>query len=286
MKVLNILLPTDFSVDARNAIDYAIYLFEKVECRFYILNAFEVGPSGLGSTMSKAKNTRLFRAMKEESHRAINRTMAELESKTNNPLHTFTGMSVAHSLLAAISNTAIDKNIHYIFMGTKGSSAVKEVFMGSNTIKVLRHIDYCPIIAVPGKYEFDLPDSIGFATNFEHIYSKAELNPMLEIARLWNSNITIIHVDKGEGLSPQQEISKNLLTKRLKGFNFSFEEVAGQFRVADAIMAYSASDKNIGMIAMIKYWHSFFEKLMKENVIKRVAFSTELPFLIFPLLKS
>jgi len=36
---------------------------------------------------------------------------------------------------------------------------------------------------------------------------------------------------------------------------------------------------------MVNYWHSFFEKLTKENVIKRVAFNTEVPFLIFPLIE-
>ena len=60
----HILLPTDFSTNARNAIDYAIYLFEKEECTFYIMNAFQVSPSGLSSTINKAKDTRLHRAIK------------------------------------------------------------------------------------------------------------------------------------------------------------------------------------------------------------------------------
>ncbi|WP_273565652.1 universal stress protein [Maribacter halichondriae] len=284
MKTKHILLPTDFSANAHNAIDYAIYLFEKVECKFYVLNSFEVGASGLSSTMGKAKDTRLFRAIKEESERNIKRLVQELESENENPLHSFEGLSIADTLINAIGRTAIDENIYYIFMGTKGSSAAKEVFMGSSTIKVLQNLDFCPIMAVPGNYDFDLPDKIAFATNFEHTYLKVELVPLIEIAKLWNSEILVVHVDKGKGLSRQQETNKDLLTQLLKGLNYKFMEVEGHAKISEAIMSYASENKNIGMIAMINYWHSFFEKLTKENVIKRVAFHTEVPFLIFPLI--
>lgn len=284
MKTRHILLPTDFSANARNAIDYAIYLFEKAECKFHILNAFQVSPSRLESTRSKAKGTRLFKAIKEESERNIKKLVQELESKNENPLHSFEGLSIADTLVRAISRTSIDNNVYYIFMGTKGSSAVKEVFMGSNTIEVLQKIDFCPIMAVPGDYSFDLPEKIAFATNFEHTYFKAELNPLIEIAKLWNSEITVVHVDKGKELNTRQKTSKDLLTQLFKEIKHNFVEVQGHSKISTAIMSYTAENKNIGMIAMIDYWHSFFEKLTRENVIKRVAFDTKVPFLIFPLI--
>ena len=77
----HILLPTDFSSNARNAIDYAIQMFRKEECIFYILNAFEVGASGLSSTMAKNKNTRLHQAVKEESERHVKSLIEELKTR-------------------------------------------------------------------------------------------------------------------------------------------------------------------------------------------------------------
>jgi|GEM_PF-463139 len=284
MKAQHILLPTDFSDNARNAIDYAIYLHEKVECVFYVLHAFEVGASNLSSTMGKAKDTRLFRAIKDESQRDIKSLIAQLESANKNSLHVFKGLSIADSLVNAVGRTTIDKDIHYIFMGTKGSSALKEVFMGSSTVKVLQKINFCPIIAVPEHYDFDLPDEIAFATNFEHSYTAVELLPLIRLANLWNSKITIVHVDMGKDLLPHQKTARNSLNKRLHGLKYGFEEVKSHANISGAINGYTHKNKNIGMIAMVNYWHSFFEKLTKENVIKRVAFSTEVPFLIFPLI--
>lgn len=114
METKHVLLPTDFSANARNAIDYAICLFEKQASRFYILNAFEVGASGLSSTMGKAKNTRLYRAVKEEAERNIKSLLRELKSKNKNPLHEFEGLSISNSLLNAIGKTVIDNNVSYV----------------------------------------------------------------------------------------------------------------------------------------------------------------------------
>ncbi|MCM4173296.1 universal stress protein [Arenibacter sp. TNZ] len=286
MKAKHILLPTDFSANARNAIDYAIFLFEKEECVFHILHAFEVGASSLSSTMGKAKDTRLFRAIKEESERDIKSIISQLESSNKNSLHTFDGLSIADPLVNAIGKTTVNKGIQYIFMGTKGSSALKEVFMGSSTVKVIQNIDFCPIIAVPENYNLDLPDEIAFATNFEHIYSEVELIPLISLAKLWNSKIAIVHINTGKELLAHQKTAKDLISERFRGIKYSFEEINGYSNISGAINSYARDHKNIGMIAMVNYWHSFFEKLIKENVIKRVAFNTEVPFLIFPLIAS
>ena len=284
MGTRHILLPTDFSANARNAIDYAIFLFKKEACTFYILNAFEVGASGLSSTMGKAKNTRLYRAVKEESKRNIKSLLSELKSKNENPMHEFEGLNISDSLINAVGKTVIDNNVSYVFMGTKGSSAVKEVFMGSSTVSVMKNIDFCRLVAVPENYSFGIPDQIAFATNFEHVYSEVELSPLIDLAKLWDSEIVIIHVDTGKKLTSQQETCKNLLTERLGGLSLRYVEFEGVSKISDAINSFTSENTNVGMIAMVNYWHSFFERLTKENVINRVAFHTEVPFLIFPLI--
>lgn len=169
-------------------------------------------------------------------------------------------------------------------MGTKGSSAVKEVFMGSNTVSVLKNIDFCRLIAVPENYSFEIPHQIAFATNFEHVYSEVELSPLVDLAKLWNSEIVILHVATGNKLTSQQETCKKLLTERLSILPHRFIEFEKESKVSDTIKSFTSKNKNVGMIAMVNYWHSFFERLTKENVINRVAFHTEVPFLIFPLI--
>lgn len=281
----HILLPTDFSSNARNAIDYAIQMFGKEECIFYILNAFEVGASGLSSTMAKNKNTRLHQAIKEESERHVTSLLEELNTNNENPLHKFKGLSISDSLLNAVGKTILDNSISFVFMGSNGSSAVKEVFIGSSTVSVIKHIDFCRLVVVPENYSFHIPKQIAFVTNFEHVYSKVELTPLLNLANLWDSEIVIVHVDTGKKITPHQETCKNLLAERLDGLRIHFKEVPGESKISDTIQLFTSEHTAIGMIAMVNYWHSFFEKLTTENVINRVAFQTKVPFLIFPIIE-
>ncbi len=278
----HILLPTDFSSNARNAIDYAIHLFSNEECIFFVLNAFEIGASGLSNTMGKAKNTRFYRAIKEESERGVTSQLEELKSKNDNPLHQFQGLSISDSLLNAVGKTVMNYSISYVFMGSKGSSALKEVFIGSSTVSVLKHLDFCRLVVVPENYTFSIPKRIAFATNFEYVYSKVELGPLYNLAKLWDSEIVIVHIDTGGELTPQQQTSKDLLTALFDGLRLSFKEVKGDSKISDTIQLFSSEHTDVEMIAMANYWHSFFDKLTTENVINQVAFQTKVPFLVFP----
>ena len=281
----NILLPTDFSENSRNAMEYAFKLFEKISCKFYVLNAFQVSTSGLSNTMNMAKDTRLYKIVKEESERNIKAIVQVLEANNKNSLHSFEGLSLYEPLLDAIGRTTIDKNISYIVMGTKGSSAIKEVFMGSSTVKVLKHLDFCPIIAVPENYRFEPFQEIAFATNFEHTYLEAELAPLIELAKLWKGQMSIIHVDTGKAFNSVQLNHRELLKKRFRELQFVFKEIKGSSKISAAIGQYAEENDSIGLIAMVNYWHSFFEKLTHEDVVKKVTFSTKVPFLILPLIE-
>lgn len=283
MEKKHILLPTDFSANARNAIDYALYLLEKEACIFYVLNAFGIGTTNIGNAIGKVNNKQLYGAAKEKSERNTTALVAELKSKNQNPLHRFEGLSIADSLLNAIGKNVIDRNISFVFMGTKGSSALKEVFMGSNTVRVIKHIDFCRLIAVPENRSFTKPNRIAFATNFEHVYAAEELSPLLDLAKLCTSEIIILHVETGTKLTSHQKNCKYLLMERLKNTPHRFVAVETDSNISSAIQSFISQNKEVGMIALANYWHSFFERLTKENVINRIAFTTEVPLFIFPV---
>ncbi len=277
-----ILLPTDFSNNALNAIKYAIYLFEKEPCSFYVLNAHQVDSSRLKGKLNKERNSALYEANAEESKQKLGKLVRELSAKKENPNHGFESISVSDSVLNAIGSTIINKDVDYTFMGTKGSSGMKGIFMGSNTVNALKSINFCPIVAVPGNYSFDLPDEIVFVTDFKHFYEKAELRPLIELAELWNSMIVVVHINKEKQLSEYQKKSRNLLKRRLKGLSHRFEDVEPSSTIFAVIDQFSKQNKNVGMIAMMKRRHSFFEKLIHEPVITKVAYKAELPFLVLP----
>lgn len=275
-----ILLPTDFSENAWNAIQYAVSFFKNEECTFYILNAYQAGASSLVGRMNKERDTRLFRAIKDEALYEISGVLNKIKSKNNVERHQFKTLSIADSLLNAIGRTVIDANIDYIFMGTKGATGLKEVFLGSNTMKVIKEIDFCPLIAVPEGYTFNKFDKIIFTTGYEHLYEEYELLPMINIAKIWDSKIMVTHIKINEELTAQQKKSKEVLEKRLKGTAHEMVEVTDTTEIIGAINKMVAKNEDIGMVAILEYWHGFMEKITHENIVKKMAFHTKVPLLV------
>lgn len=276
-----ILLPSDFSKNSRNAIEYAIYLFEKEPCTFYILNACQISPSGLISTINKERETRLHEITVQESKAKVEKIVDQLKKSNKVTLHKFEGITVSDSLMNALARNIISKNVDFVFMGTQGATGLKEIFMGSNTVSVIKNINSCPIVAVPAIYDYDIPDVIVFATDYRHMFKNAELKPLIYLAKLWGSAIKVVHIAEENELEEEQKQLKKMLQNWFEGLHYSFEDLDYYPNISLRI-SQLAEDKNVGMIAMINSKHGFFRRLMREPVIKKVAFRTEVPFLVLP----
>ncbi|MRI00730.1 hypothetical protein GH721_09350 [Kriegella sp. EG-1] len=281
----NILIPTDFSANALHALNYANFLFKNEECTFYILNAFQTGASNLENLRNIQKNTKLFKANKEASQRNLKELLHVIHAENNNRQHAYKTIAKADSLLNAIGKSSIELQISYIFMGTRGASGLKSVFMGSNTAAVISKIDFCPIVAVPSDYNFNIPRTILFTTGFEHVYDKYELNPMLLLAKLWDSKIQILHLLDTTKIIEHKETAKKVISKRLKNVDYEIIEIEKKGKIATEINKRAEHNENIGMVAIIDYWHSFIEKITHEPVVKTIAFSTKIPLLVMHLPK-
>ncbi len=156
-----VLIPTDFSDNAWDALIYAIRLYDDIPCHFYILNTYQVGPSRVSNVKNQVRNTQIFRLLKEESENELEKIDTYLKDNLLNKKHKYETLSISGSLITSIKRIVFNDNIDMIVMGTSGASGAKEIFMGSNTIKAIKNIDLCPIISVPEKYQWILSGSHG-----------------------------------------------------------------------------------------------------------------------------
>ncbi len=280
---MRILLPTDFSKNAWHAIQYALYLFDSIPCQFYVLHAHQAAPSGLVSTINKERDTRLFEITLAEDREKLNKIITRLITINKVPGHSFEGLLESDTLLNAIGRNVVDLDIDYLFMGTQGASGLKEVFLGSNTVKVVRNISNCPVMAVPEAFEFGRYTEILFATDYRHHYKKAELKPLLDLVRICGSSLRVVHINMEESLDAEQKELRRVLQGMLSGVEHRFEEIGYYPNVAARIQEWS-EETQTGMLAMINSQHGFFSRLVREAVVKRLAFHTEVPFLILPVI--
>ena len=280
-----ILLPTDFSNNSWNTIYYAIKMFESQACHFILLNTYKVSTINVARPMTSTANRHLYDAAKQSSHEELAEMQRRLQGSLHNDQHTFETYSKYDSVRAGVASVLAEKDIDLVIMGTKGATGAKEVFLGSNTVKVIKHIRSCPVLVVPNHYEFTKLKKIVFPTDFTHFFNRSELLPMMETLKEHQARLHIFHVAQTLGLNEEQEYNKAVLKKHLAPVDFEFHKVDIKTTVTNAIEEFSEAI-NADMIALVHYQHTFLEKITQEPVVKKVAFHTEIPLMVLPELEN
>lgn len=277
-----VLIPTDFSDNAWDALTYAIRIYDDIPCRFYILNTFMVSPSRITNTLNKDNETKRYRLLKEESENELGKIQNELNKNLLNDKHEYEILSKTGSLVTIIENIVSAKNIDLIVMGTTGATGAKEIFMGSNTVKIIKNIDNCPILSIPVKYEYEEPEKVIFATDLKRHINSMELTCLIELQLIHNFKIRIVHVKKEDSLNMLQQQNINALKQLFNDDSITFEEISANTETAEAITNYS-EEHDINMICMLKYERSFIEKLTHKPIIKKISFRSVVPLLVLPV---
>lgn len=264
-----ILLPTDFSKNAQKAIEYALSLFKKEKCTFYLLHAYHDAPSS-SETKVSIKND-------------LKALMKRTEVKNDNPEHSFEMVIETDSLMSLVNLTAIDNAVDYIFMGTKGYSTLHEVFLGSNTVDMIKYLECaCPIVVVPEDAHCDSLAEIMFASDFKHRFIAPELAPLIDLSKLWDSTISVIHIQTKKELSAAQKENEELLKASLRDVKSEFREVKMENSIASTLYHLEKENTKIGMVSLLNSKNGFLKKLLREPIVKNMVFQTEVPLLVLP----
>lgn len=274
-----ILLPTDFSDNAWNAITYALQLYKNVKCNFILLNTYTPVVYQVEFMQSSEPQFQLMETVKETSKKKLHDLVEKIESEFPNPNHQFTTISSFNTLTGEISELYQGNVMDLIIMGTKGASGVKEVLFGSNTMHVLNNAK-CPVIAIPSDFDFEKPHELLFPSDYEIDFKDQHLQPLLDIANLYNIRVNIMHVHYGEALTKKQETNRQKLETKFKGIAHLFHNIKNQ-NIPEAITEFQIKTR-INLLVMINNKHSFFENLFFKSNIKHIGFHLNVPFMVIP----
>ncbi|MGI9547386.1 MAG: universal stress protein [Flavobacteriaceae bacterium] len=276
-----VLVLTDFSDNAWNALFTALKIYETTDVLYYITNCFE--PTFVGALGDKTKErlTVIYESLAANSNIQLDEVINYLAKHHDKPNHSFEKLSIEDDLVDALKDLLKKNEIDLIVMGARGATGSRDVFMGSNAVEVIRKIRNCPILAVPEKHDFKAMDRIIFPTDFSHRISASELNELKEIAKIWGSEIIVFQVSEEIELSREQTENKEALQEELLKLNHRFESTEMKVNLKTAINSVAESTKS-DMIALIHYPHTFMERLTREPVVKKLAFQSKVPLMVLP----
>ncbi len=272
-----ILVPTDFSKNALNALRYALDLYRKLNCEFYFLNVFRLESYTTDALIIPEPGSAQYEGAKSKSEEGFSKLMDMLMLHHNNPKHTYHTISTFNFLSEAIKQTVAENDIEIVIMGTKGATGARGVIFGSNTVNIMEKIRECPVLAIPEDVRFSPPKEIVFPTDYRSDFKRRELNYLVEIVRVHEAAIRILYVSRKDTLTALQESNKHLLAKILDTVDHSFHKLSKK-NVSDGLTAFVES-RDSDMIAFINHKHFFFGSIFSKPLVKEIGYDATVPIL-------
>ncbi|TGV04331.1 universal stress protein [Flavivirga rizhaonensis] len=280
-----ILLPIDFSKNARHAITFALELYKKDQCDFYILNVFSATSNIVDSLINMEPGSDMYESAKLDSENGLAKVLDMLAFKDhNNPKHQFKTISTFNSVVEAIKNIVEDKDIEMIVMGTKGKTGSRKKMFGTVAIDVMEKIRNCPIIVVPEIAKLELPKEIVFPTSYKTHFKRRELTYLVGLAKKCDASIRVLHISTEKKLSEKQLNNKKLLEEYFEAISYSFHTLS-HMDIPTAINCFVESRES-DMVAFINKKHLFFGSMLTHPLVKEIGYDSKVPLLVMHDLRN
>ncbi len=273
-----VLLPTDFSKNALNAIRYALDMYKDQQCEFYMMNVFQVDGYSIDNMMVPEPGNKAYDAAKQASEENFRKLLDILELHNTNPKHTYHTISCYNSLIDAINDTIAKKDIDIVVMGTKGSTGAKGVIFGTNTVATMEAVTDCPVLSVPENFRFSPPVEIVFPTDYKTNFKRRELKYVLDISKMHKTPIRVLHIIEEPKLSKKQEANKELLESILSDVEFSTHTLPDT-KVHKGI-GFFIESRGSDMVAFLNKQHSFFGIMFTKPLVKEIGYHAKIPILV------
>ncbi len=275
---MNVLIPTDFSENSENSINYALDFFHHEECTFYLLNVVKINALATPETSNihtvDAIETELLTPVREK----LGALVKKIRTKKNKKSHKIISLLEYGFFIDAIRKQVAEKEIDLIVMGTKGASGLKEVIVGSNTGDVITKVN-CSALVIPENAIYKPLKEIAFPTDFSLFYNIKTLRPLLKVLNESDSSLKVLHIDKNKtGLNNSQKLNKELFKEFFSDSNCSFHFLSNK-KVEDAVQCFVES-RDIDLIAMVAKNLNYFQQILFHTRVAKISYHTEVPFLV------
>lgn len=271
-----ILIPTDFSENASNAIRYALELFKDKESEFYLMHAYHDEVDEEGIHFNQNAQEEVTQVANIKSKQLLLRTLEEITKISNNPKHKYLTISSDSMLIDETDKIVDDNNIDLIIMGTQGEVKNRKLTFGSHTLQILKNVQ-CPVLAIPDHYRYQPIKHILFPTNYLIPFKHRELQLLNEIMLPFQPEIDLLYISLSDHLSTRQEDNRIFLLEELYNNKINIKH-ANQKDIGNTIFKY-IDEHDIDMLVMLNTRHSFLENILFQSVIDKLSLHIKIPFL-------
>ncbi len=266
-----ILVPTDYSIVAQMAVQYAAALARATKSRLILFHAYHLPidhtdlPGGIASSREE-----------EKFHvRKLNAVRRELEEAYGIEMNYRVEAGLAAEMVPAIAH---EIGADLIVMGTGRSQDIAKSLFGHVTTTVM-HRTSVPLLVVPEGVAFEHPKDIVLAADFGAKSNKVSLGLLKDLVNHFESTVYVLHIAKP--LPAWSGVpGEVLMENRIEDLPHVYKVVEDDDPV-HGIEQY-LTDYKPDWLVMLPHKYSFLKGIFHKSCTDQVAQHARIPLLVLP----
>jgi len=271
----NILIPTDFSANSWNAIEYALSLYRNHHIAFYLLHVQNESDSDSSGYNSDTVVTQAAATVSKSLFKSFLKKIEQIGLKKNHRVFTI----LEHgSLVEIIRKQVQDKRIDLIVMGTKGASSAKNMEISPNTLEVISKVQ-CNTLIIPQKAAYKGLNQIALTTDHSIFYTTVILESLAAISRQNNADLHVLYLSKSETALSSEQLQNREILQEYFSLDTHFFHTLTNKNLESALQEF-VENQPVELLVMVAKNIHLFQQLLYKSVSKKVAYHNFLPFFI------
>lgn len=267
-----ILVPTDFSKGAQNAIIYAFEMARLSGAELVLMNVL-YPTEGVDNNVYESLWINDYIRQREKDLTALGRKFARIPAYKKVSLRTVVQVGFP---VPEICDTADAYDADLIVIGGSGATGLRGVILGSTAAGVIARSKR-PIFMIPSKGVFKKAASFVLATDFIFKADHRSTQVLKEVLAIHGSGLKIVHIlPEHEG--PPEKSQETNLSEKLAGIVHDFHYLHSG-NVPEAINNYLEAVDAQALVT-VSHETDLLHRLLKKNVNKVLAFHAFSPMLV------
>lgn len=266
-----ILIPTDFSPVADNALKYAMDMATQYQLDITLAHVVQL-------TATDVANVVYIDLMKEMQQHAEEKMLEKLIAlRAEYPLLNFDFKVKDGLFLDCLEEICLEVRPVAVIMGITGSGEGIDKLIGSNAILAMDNLSL-PLMVIPKNAYFRSLNKICFACDLQNVATSTPLLAIKVFAKLFNAEIHILNIDHHN-----RHYTANTPTE-IEVLNAMFELIPHHFHYIDHENVQEGLNEFVGkndmdMVIMLPKKHSWLEGLFRKSQTKEMLYHSQIPVL-------
>jgi len=266
-----IIVSTDFSPVATNALHYAIEMAKASGSSLLLFHAYQVPISYTDVPIVLVSVEELQKAAEER----ITELKKEIEHITSGSVKIYAETRMGN-VVDELENICNKIQPFSVVMGTKGATGLERVLFGSNTLTAIRHLTWPVICVPPGKSFGKGIQKIGFACDFRDVVQTTPTRFINTFIKEFNAELHVLNVDfSNKNFSADTTEQSALLHTMLEEANPQYHFIEHK-DIEDGINEF-AEKNNLDLIITIPKKHKLLQGIFNPSSTKQLVYQAHVP---------